>query len=136
MDDFFSKAILANLRNRSYFQEFLGDLASGEKQFVRSEGAWKISFYNFGVTGVTLKDSAGGEFILQPGLPGAGGIITPLVLGGHPAVTRDDIIEIDFVGAGASQLYVVYDRMVTKKEDNDYAVDRVMQQLIKGGQWV
>ncbi len=127
--EFFAQEILANLRNRSYFQEFLGDLPTGEKQFIRAEGAWRISLWNYGVTGVTLKDSAGGEMILQPGIAGAGGIITPLVLGGHPAVTRDDIIEIDFVGAGASQLYVVYDRMVTKKEDSEYAVDRVLKQL-------
>ena len=129
MDDFFSKIILANLRNRSYFQEFNGDLASGEPQYIRSEGAWRITIYNTGQTALLLKDAGGGTINIPPAaFPG---VNTPYILGGHPAVTRDDIIQIDFGGAGTSQALIVYDRMVTKKEDTDYAVDRAMQQLIK-----
>lgn len=129
--EFFTYQVLSKLRNRSYFQEFLGDHPSGKKQMIRAEGAWKITIYNVGATGVVLKDSAGTEMILVPGPPGFGGVKPALVLGGHPAVTRDDIIEIDFTGAGSSQLYVIYDRMVPKREDSVYPVDLVMKDMLK-----
>ncbi len=127
--EFYCAEILAELRNRSYFESFTGNLPEGGKNFIRSEGAWRITIFNSGTTTATLSDGGGNKIILPPLPAGSTPDSNKLILDGHPAVTRDDEILIVFDGFGFSRLEIIYDRMVLKKEDNEYAVDTVMKEI-------
>lgn len=126
--NFYSTEILANLRNRSYFEviDGPGSALTPPKQFIKSEGAWRITIFNSGTVNVFLDDGSGELLTLVPTF----GFPVQYILDGHPAVTRDDEIEVTFFAADlGQQVTVIYDRMVLKKETNEYAVDTVMSQI-------
>jgi len=122
MDNFFTKEILTKLRNRSYFESFTEDGA-----VIQSEGAWRMTFSNEGTTQAFLVDGAGNRKHI-PGDPGGGFPLSQFyfILDGAPYLVRDDELTVEFEGAGDNLLVVVFDRVVTKKEDSDYPVDTLM----------
>lgn len=123
MFTFFTKKILNKLRNRSYFFTYTADGT------ISSEGAWRITITNIGNDNAVLTDSAGGKCtIIAPPL-NLESIVTHLILSGEPYAVRDDIIKLEFDGIGDNPMIcVVFDRMVSKKETNNYPQDILMDE--------
>jgi hypothetical protein len=115
-----AKEISLKLRNRSYMESF-----TENGQSIKSLGAWRMTLSNEGNVNAYIIDGAGNRKLIQAGLS----IIT-LVLDGAPYITRDDEFTVEFEGAGLNPLLVViFDRLVPKKEDNDYPLDQLLKDL-------
>jgi hypothetical protein len=126
--NFLTPEILTKLRNRTYFQEYrvTGDV-------IKSEGAWRLTFQNEGDEDVFIIDGSGQKKILSTTRP----FFVPsspfyYIADGAPYITRDDEFTIEFAGGGLDPLLTVaFDRLVTKKETNDYPLDNLLNQLKK-----
>jgi len=122
MFTFFTKKILNNLRNRSYFETLIEDGT------IKSEGAWRITIVNNGNADVILTDGSGAEFSIMAPAGQTAPLSTTLILDGEPYAVRDDEIDVVFDNGNDPKLSIIFDRMVSKKETNDYPQDRLMEQ--------
>lgn len=123
MFNFFTNKILNRLRNRSYFQSFT---TSG---VIESEGAWRITIINNGNAVAELTDGGGNVCLIAgPTVPNLASVTSHLILGGEPYIIRDDIIKVDFQAGLNPSLCVIYDRLVSKKETNNYPQDSLMSE--------